>query len=139
MKISGPILDRIDIHIHVNPVKYQELSSKSESEKSERVRERVVAARDIQIRRFKSKKGIYSNSNLTSKEIKEYCAIGADSENLMKMAITRDSVYQQEHTTGYSKSAVRLQTLPEKKTSDPTYKRSHTIQKPRPPKLDMNF
>jgi len=89
LKISGPILDRIDIHIHVNPVKYHELSSKADAEKSERVRERVIGAREIQIRRFKSKKGIYSNSNLTSKEIKEFCAIGADSENLMKMAITK--------------------------------------------------
>lgn len=89
MKISGPILDRIDIHIHVNPVKYQELSSKAESEKSEIVRGRVIKARDIQIERFRDKKGIYSNSNMTSKEIKEYCNIGKDSEDLMKMAITR--------------------------------------------------
>ena len=44
-KISGPILDGIDLHIHVNPVKYQELSSKSESERSEKVRERVIRAR----------------------------------------------------------------------------------------------
>jgi magnesium chelatase family protein len=89
MKISGPILDRIDIHIHVNPVKYQELSSKAESEKSEIVRGRVIQARGIQIERFRGKKGIYSNSNMTTKEIKEYCIIGKDSEDLMKMAITR--------------------------------------------------
>ncbi len=89
MKISGPILDRIDIHIHVNPVKYQELSSKAESEKSEIVRGRVIQARGIQIERFRGKKGIYSNSNMSSKEIKEYCIIGKDSEDLMKMAITR--------------------------------------------------
>lgn len=88
-KISGPILDRIDLHIHVNPVKYQELSSKSEQERSEYVRERVVAAREIQLKRFKDRKGIYSNSNMTSKEIKEYCRIDADCENLMKMAITK--------------------------------------------------
>lgn len=88
-KISGPILDRIDIHIHVNPVKYQELSSKSEYEKSECVRERVIAAREIQLRRFKEKTGIYSNSNMTTKEIKEYCRIDSDCENLMKMAITK--------------------------------------------------
>jgi len=88
-KISGPILDRIDLHIHVNPVKYQELSSKTESEKSEKVRERVIRAREIQIRRFSGRKGIYANSAMGSKEIKEYCKIDSDCENLMKMAITK--------------------------------------------------
>ena len=88
-KISGPILDRIDLHIHVNPVKYQDLSSKTESEKSEKVRERVIRAREIQIRRFSGRKGIYANSAMGSKEIKEYCKIDSDCENLMKMAITK--------------------------------------------------
>ncbi|MDZ4711619.1 MAG: YifB family Mg chelatase-like AAA ATPase [bacterium] len=88
-KISGPILDRIDIHIHVNPVKYQELSSKAEQEKSEAVRKRVVNARNIQLERFKKNKGIYSNSNMTSREIKDYCKIDSDCENLMKLAITK--------------------------------------------------
>ncbi|MCB0725857.1 MAG: YifB family Mg chelatase-like AAA ATPase [Ignavibacteriae bacterium] len=88
-KISGPILDRIDLHIHVNPVKYQELSSKTENERSEKVRERVIRARDIQTLRFKERAGIYSNSNMTSKEIKEYCKIDSDCENLMKTAITK--------------------------------------------------
>ncbi|HEY5533658.1 MAG TPA: YifB family Mg chelatase-like AAA ATPase [Ignavibacteria bacterium] len=89
MKISGPILDRIDIHIHVNPVNYQELSSKADSEKSEKVRERVIKAREIQIKRFSSIQGVYSNSNMSSKDIKEFCSIDSDCENLMKMAITR--------------------------------------------------
>ncbi len=88
-KISGPILDRVDLHIHVNPVKYQDLSSNVESERSDKVRKRVVKAREIQLKRFKDRKGIYSNSNMTSKEIKEYCRINSDSENLMKMAITK--------------------------------------------------
>jgi magnesium chelatase family protein len=88
-KISGPILDRIDLHVHVNPVKYQDLSSKVDAERSEFVRERVIAARDIQLKRFKNKKGIYANSSMGSKEIKEFCKIDADCENLMKMAITK--------------------------------------------------
>jgi magnesium chelatase family protein len=49
----------------------------------------VIKARDIQLGRFKDKKGIYSNSNMSTKEIKEFCSIGQDCENLMKMAITR--------------------------------------------------
>lgn len=88
-KISGPILDRIDIHVHVNPVKYDELSSKTDAEKSDSVRERVTAARKIQFNRFKDLKGIYANSQMSSKEIKKYCVIGSDGEEIMKMAITR--------------------------------------------------
>lgn len=88
-KISGPILDRIDIHVHVNPVKYDELSSKSEAEKSESVRERVTKARKIQFERFKDLKGIYANSQMSSKEIKKYCEINSEGEEIMKMAITR--------------------------------------------------
>lgn len=88
-KISGPILDRIDLHVHVNPVKYQDLSSKVDAEKSEIVRERVIKAREIQLKRFKDRKGIYANSSMGSKEIKEFCKIDSDCENLMKMAITK--------------------------------------------------
>lgn len=88
-KISGPILDRIDIHIHVNPVKFDELSSKTEPEKSETIRERVIRAREIQLRRFKNIPGLYSNSNMTSKEIKQFCKIDEDCEKLMKLAIMK--------------------------------------------------
>ncbi len=88
-KISGPILDRIDLHIHVNPVKYQELSSKAEGERSEQIRERVIKARELQLRRFKGRKGLFANSNMSGKEIKEFCAIDSACEELMKNAITR--------------------------------------------------
>ncbi|MBK9331548.1 MAG: YifB family Mg chelatase-like AAA ATPase [Ignavibacteria bacterium] len=88
-KISGPILDRIDLHVHVNPVKYQELSSKTELENSSSVRHRVIKARELQLERFKDKMGIYSNSGMSSKEIKEFCKIDTECENLMKMAITK--------------------------------------------------
>jgi magnesium chelatase family protein len=88
-KISGPILDRIDIHIHVNPVKFNELSSKIESEKSEIIRDRVIRAREIQLARFKNLKGIFSNSNMNSKEIKEFCRIDSDCEELLKIAISK--------------------------------------------------
>lgn len=88
-KISGPILDRIDLHIHVNPVKYEELSSKAESERSEDVRQRVIEAREIQLERFKGRKGMFANSNMGGREIKEFCAIDSACEELMKTAITR--------------------------------------------------
>jgi magnesium chelatase family protein len=88
-KISGPILDRIDIHVHVNPVKYQDLSSKIESEKSEIIRERVVKAREIQIRRFKNVPGMFSNSNMQTKEIRKFCELNQDCENLLKTATAK--------------------------------------------------
>jgi magnesium chelatase family protein len=88
-KISGPILDRIDIHIHVNPVKFQDLSSKDESEHSSIIRERVMKAREIQIRRFKNSPGIFSNANMQTKEIKKFCELNAECESLLKTAITK--------------------------------------------------
>ena len=88
-KISGPILDRIDIHVHVNPVKYDELSSKADAERSADVRERVIKARQVQLERFKEMKGIYANAHMTSKEIKKFCAIDQASQDLMKMAINK--------------------------------------------------
>jgi magnesium chelatase family protein len=88
-KISGPILDRIDIHVHVNPVKYSELSGKAEAEKSSVVRERVIKAREMQLKRFSGIKGLYSNANMSTKDLKQFCPIDSSCEDLMKMAITK--------------------------------------------------
>lgn len=88
-KISGPLLDRIDIHIQVQAVKYKELSSKSNSEPSALIRERVIKARAKQQERFKGRKNLYSNADMISKDIREYCKIDSASEELLKMAITK--------------------------------------------------
>mgnify|MGYP003434400824 CR=1 FL=1 len=88
-KISGPLLDRIDLHIEVPAVKYKELSSKENGESSERIRARVIQAREIQVRRFKSRKGLFSNADMQSKEIREYCKLAEPGEELLKMAITK--------------------------------------------------
>lgn len=88
-KISGPLLDRIDIHIQVQAVKYKELSSKSTSESSTAIRERVINARGIQLARFNAKKDMYSNADMQSKDIREFCEIDTASEELLKMAITK--------------------------------------------------
>ena len=88
-KISGPLLDRIDIHIQVQAVKYKELSSKADSEPSALIRERVIKARAKQQERFKSKKNLYSNADMQSKDIREFCKIDSASEELLKMAITK--------------------------------------------------
>jgi len=88
-KISGPLLDRIDIHIEVPSVKYQELSGAPTGETSGKIRERVKAAREIQLRRFQGRKGIFCNARMESRDIRTHCRIDADGDNLLKTAITR--------------------------------------------------
>jgi len=88
-KISGPLLDRIDIHIEVPAVKYKDLSAKEKSESSEKIRERVINAREIQLNRYKEISHIYNNGDMGSKEIRQYCKLDSASEELLKMAMTK--------------------------------------------------
>lgn len=88
-RISGPLLDRIDIHIEVPAVKFKDLTSASTGEKSEDIRKRVVQAREIQQKRFENIKHIYCNADMGSKELKKFCKIDSASEDLLKMAMTR--------------------------------------------------
>ena len=88
-KISGPLLDRIDIHIEIPPISYSEISSKKEEESSEKIRERVERARKIQMERFKNEKGIYFNAHMKQKHIKKYINISKESENLLKDAMEK--------------------------------------------------
>ena len=87
-KISGPLLDRIDIHVEVVPVAYGELSSERLTEKSEKVRERVVAAREIQAKRFEGT-AIYCNDQMSSKQLKIYCKINDTGNQLLKTAMEK--------------------------------------------------
>ena len=88
-KISGPLLDRIDIHIEVPAVKYKELRAPSSSEDSAAVRARVIAARNRQSARFSSEKKTYANAQMPARLIRKECAISADGEKLLENAITR--------------------------------------------------
>ena len=88
-KISGPLLDRIDIHIEVPAVKYKELAASEKSEPSERIRERVIQAREIQLNRYKNIRHIYNNSDMGSKEVRQYCKLDSAGEELLKMAMTK--------------------------------------------------
>jgi magnesium chelatase family protein len=87
-KISGPLLDRIDIHIDMPAVKYRELRDDAGGESSEAIRARVVAARARQLRRYQGEK-IYSNAQLSPRQIHKYCAIPAEAERLLESAMTR--------------------------------------------------
>lgn len=87
-KISGPLLDRIDIQIEVTPVKYKNLNSSSKEESSFEIKKRVNFARKIQQNRYKQDK-IYSNSQLTPKLIEKYCALDLESQKLLETAFKK--------------------------------------------------
>ena len=88
-KISGPLLDRIDLHVEVTPVAFSELSSTRQFEKSESIRERVIKARDIQEARYKDNDGVYANAQMSSKMLKEICVINTASQHLLKIAMEK--------------------------------------------------
>jgi magnesium chelatase family protein len=87
--MSGPLLDRIDIHIEVPAVKFTELSSDSAGEPSEEIRKRVNNARRIQLERFQKLEGMYCNAQMETKLIRKICKIDNNSLALLKTAITR--------------------------------------------------
>lgn len=88
-KISGPLLDRIDLHVEVTPVAFNELSSILVSEKSESIRQRVINARDIQANRYMQETGIYANAQMSSKMLKEICIISNTGQQLLKTAMEK--------------------------------------------------
>lgn len=88
-KISGPLLDRIDLHIEVTPVLYQELRSQQESEKSETIAHRVKKARDIQLHRFKNESGIYTNAQMTGQHLAKYCTLSNEAEIILQKAMEK--------------------------------------------------
>jgi len=88
-KISGPLLDRIDIHIEVPSVKYKELRAPASSEDSAAVRARVMEGRRRQSKRFKDEKNTYCNAQMAPKMIRKHCAISTDGEKLLESAVAR--------------------------------------------------
>lgn len=88
-RISGPLLDRIDLHVEVTPVPFRELSSMKATEKSVSIRERVIKARQIQEERFKEEKGIHANAQMSAKLMREHCRIPPAGENLIKTAMEK--------------------------------------------------
>lgn len=88
-KISGPLLDRIDIHIEVQPVPFEKLAEERKGESSKVIRERVIKAREIQTERFINNKNVHYNAQMTVKQIRKYCVLDAESLNLIKVAMER--------------------------------------------------
>jgi magnesium chelatase family protein len=88
-KVSGPLLDRIDLHVEVTPVNFNELSSERVAEKSESIRERVIKARDIQIERFGNQPDLHANAQMSTKMVREVCKISDAGQNLLKKAMEK--------------------------------------------------
>ena len=88
-KISGPLLDRIDLHVEVTPVNFDELASKENTENSSSIRERVINAREIQNKRFNETKDVFANAHMESKKLREVCQIDDVSISLLKTAMDR--------------------------------------------------
>jgi magnesium chelatase family protein len=86
-RISGPLLDRIDLHIEVPAVKFQDITSQRSGESSAQIRERVMAARKRQQERFQAKPRITCNARMGSREIKQYCALEEATLELLKFAM----------------------------------------------------
>jgi magnesium chelatase family protein len=87
-RISGPLLDRIDLHVEVVPVPFRQLSSKCNGEPSEPIRQRVIAAREIQRKRYEGN-GIYTNAQINGRMLRHYCGIDAAGETLLRMAMDK--------------------------------------------------
>ncbi len=87
-RISGPLLDRIDIHVEVPAVKYEELSGIPTGEKSKDIRKRVNESRDLQLQRF-AHENIFSNSQMNPKQIRKYCQLDAESKDILKRAMDK--------------------------------------------------
>ncbi|AXY77489.1 ATP-binding protein [Paraflavitalea soli] len=88
-KISGPLLDRIDLHVEVTPVSFSELSTQKSGETSSVIRERVIRAREIQAVRYAAYPSIYCNAQMTSKQLKQICTINTVGQHLLKTAMEK--------------------------------------------------
>ncbi|MFH6770106.1 YifB family Mg chelatase-like AAA ATPase [Gaetbulibacter aquiaggeris] len=88
-KISGPLLDRIDIHIEVTPVPFEKLSEERKSESSVDIRKRVTKAREIQTKRFEASDAVHYNAQMNTKQIRKYCVLDEASKQLLKTAMER--------------------------------------------------
>ena len=97
-KISGPLMDRIDIHIDVPAVKYKELRGGAAPEGSQQIRERVIRARQIQLQRFAGAgERIYCNAQMQSRQIRTYCELSADCERLLERAMQQQGLSARAH------------------------------------------
>ena len=88
-KVSGPLLDRIDLHVEVTPVSFDEMTAQRKAETSDQIRERVIKAREIQVERFKEYENVHSNAMMPSQMVKQVCEINTAGKTLLKSAMEK--------------------------------------------------
>jgi magnesium chelatase family protein len=91
-KVSGPLMDRIDLHVEVQPVAFKELASEETTEKSESIRTRVIEAREIQSKRFKDTPGVHSNTQMSTQQVRKICKISEDGQWILQMAMEKQGL-----------------------------------------------
>jgi len=88
-RVSGPLLDRIDLHLEVPAVRYRELAAEDGGELSAAIRERVARARQVQLDRFAKRRGVFANAHMTPKDLRTFCRVSDSADALLKTAIGR--------------------------------------------------
>jgi len=88
-RVSGPLLDRIDIHLEVPAVAYRDLVLTEAEEPSAAIRARVERAREIQRERFQGQRGVYANAHMTARDLRKHCRLGEEVETLLRNAVNR--------------------------------------------------
>jgi magnesium chelatase family protein len=88
-RVSGPLLDRIDMHIEVSPVKYTELNQKIPTESSQDIRMRILAARKLQLERYAQQPGTYANAHMNRREVEQFCQLGKDAQSILQNAMKK--------------------------------------------------
>jgi len=88
-RISGPLLDRIDLQVEIQAVPISELQKKEQGEPSAEIRKRVIAARAIQAARFEGEKGVYCNAQMSSRMLRTYCKLNEQQEQMLELAMTK--------------------------------------------------
>jgi magnesium chelatase family protein len=111
-RVSGPLLDRIDIHVEVPAVAYKELSQDFSGESSENIRVRIQESKHVQVERFK-KYNIFSNAKMRSKQIRKYCTLQSDTHTILETAMHKLGLSARAYIIQESsRSAGPLQTFP---------------------------
>ena len=121
-KISGPLMDRIDIQCEITPVPFKHISQTAPGESSAAIRERVIRARDIQEERFKNVKEVHCNAQMSERMIHLYAEPDEAGINLLRTAMEKlhHSIFRLAPTTAFSRLPVRLQTLRAARKCSPT-------------------
>ena len=88
-KVSGPLLDRIDLHVEVTPVSFDQMTATNRTENSDAIRNRVIQAREVQGKRFNKITGVYSNAMMPSQMVKKICEISKAGKSLLKTAMEK--------------------------------------------------